>query len=216
MKGPFVKVCGITRREDALAAVGAGARAVGFVFVAGSPREVTPQEAQAIGAELPATVARVGVIRDLDPARARELAVTAGLTALQAHGSESLEDCRAYGLPVVKAFAAGLGFDPAQLERYRGWTVLLDGGIVPGQGGTGEWADWAAARYAVEHGFRVVLAGGLAPENLRAAVEAVGPAAVDLNSGVETAPGRKAPERLAAAFRALADLEPPEETSWPW
>ena len=216
MNRPFVKVCGITCAEDALAAVGAGARAVGFVFVPGSPREVTPEAAAAIGRTLPPRTARVGVIADLDPGQVRDLVRAAGLSAIQAHGSETPEACAAYGVPVVKAFAAGGGFDPARLLPFRLFPVLLDGGGVAGAGGTGSLADWNLAARARADGYRVLLAGGLGPDNVMHAVQAVAPLAVDLNSGVETMPGRKDPARIAAAIRALAFLPPPEEATWPW
>jgi phosphoribosylanthranilate isomerase len=211
-----VKVCGITRAEDALAAVGAGARAVGFVFVPGSPREVTPEIAAAIGRLLPRSTARVGVIADLAPAAVRALVRTAGLNAIQAQGNETPEACAAYGVPAVKAFAAAAGFDPTRLLPFRRFPVLLDGGRAAGVGGTGSPADWRMAGRARAEGYRVLLAGGLGPENVLEAVRAVGPLAVDLNSGVEEAPGRKDPSRIAAAIRALAFLAPPEETTWPW
>lgn len=216
MRRPYVKVCGITRVEDALTAVAAGAEAVGFILVPGSPRRVTPERAAAMAAGLPGGIARVGVTADLAPAAARELAAAIGLTAIQAHGNESPETCREYGLPVVKAVPAGAGFDPAVLEPFRGFPVLLDGYSPAARGGTGRPADWSAARRAVTGGFRVLLAGGLSPENLLAAVEAVGPAAVDLNSGVESEPGVKDPERVRRALGLLAGLAPPEEDAWPW
>jgi phosphoribosylanthranilate isomerase len=205
MRRPYVKVCGVTRVEDALAAVAAGADAIGFVLVPGSPRRVTPEAAAEIAARLPLGIARVGVTADLDPAEARAMSRTIGLTAIQAHG-----------LPVVKALAAGSGFDPAVLDPYREFPVLLDGYASAARGGTGRIADWSAARRAVEAGFRVLLAGGLSPGNLRAAVEAVGPRAVDLNSGVESRPGVKDPGLVRRALALLADLDPPEEDAWPW
>jgi phosphoribosylanthranilate isomerase len=216
MRRPYVKVCGVTRVEDALAAVAAGADAIGFVLVPGSPRRVTPEAAAEIAARLPLGIARVGVTADLDPAEARAMSRTIGLTAIQAHGDETPDACRAYGLPVVKALAAGSGFDPAVLDPYREFPVLLDGYASAARGGTGRIADWSAARRAVEAGFRVLLAGGLSPGNLRAAVEAVGPRAVDLNSGVESRPGVKDPGLVRRALALLADLDPPEEDAWPW
>ncbi len=216
MRRPFVKICGITRVDDALAAVAAGAEAVGFILVPESPRRVTPERAAEIAAGLPDGVARVGVTADLAPDAVRRLAATIRLSAIQAHGNESPETCREYGLPVVKAVSAGAGFDPGVLEPYRGFSVLLDGYSPAARGGTGRPADWSAARRAVAGGFRVILAGGLSPENILAAVEAVGPAAVDLNSGVESEPGVKDPELVRRALGRLAGLAPPEEDTWPW
>jgi phosphoribosylanthranilate isomerase len=216
MTRPFVKVCGITRAEDALAAVRAGARAIGFVFVPGSPRQIDVTLAASIARLLPPRIARVGVVCDLDREAMRDLIDGAGLTALQAHGEEPPELCAGLGVPVIKAFAAGPGFDPGRLAPYRPFPVLLDGGTRPGWGGSGQSADWAVARAAREQGFRVLLAGGLGPDNVALAVRRVEPIAIDLNSGVEQKPGEKDPERMAAALAALGDLEPPLESSWPW
>lgn len=213
---PWVKVCGLTRPADAAAAVAAGADAVGVILVPASPRAVTPDAARAVLAGLPPEIARVGVVVDAPVGTVRAWVATVGLTAIQAHGDEPPEACRAYGVPVVKAFPAGPGFDPSRLEPYREFPILLDGAAEGKRGGTGRPADWEGARRAVEAGFRVLLAGGLGPETVRPAVERVAPIAVDLNSGVETAPGRKDPARIAAALEALRDLAEPEASTWPW
>ncbi len=214
MPRPFVKVCGITRAEDAAAAVAAGADAVGFVFAPDSPRRISPARAAEIGRALPERVARIGVTVDLSPESMRALAEAAGLTAIQAHGEEPETVCRAYPLPTVKAIPGAA--DLQELEAYRTRPVLLDGRAPGRRGGTGRPADWELARRAGEAGFRILLAGGLGPENLMDAIRAARPAAVDLNSGVESAPGRKDPDRLRRALELLAGLEPPEESAWPW
>ena len=216
MTGPFVKVCGITRREDAIAAVAAGAHAIGFVFVPESPRAITPEAARAIGSELPRQVARVGVVRDLGAAELEELVRSANLTALQLHGNEPPELCARLSVRTVKAFAAGPGFDLARLTPFRDVPVLLDGGTESGQGGTGQSADWGIARAARTQGFRVLLAGGLGPQNVVRAFEDVRPIAVDLNSAVERAPGVKDSRLIVDAFRVLLAFDPPEVTTWPW
>jgi len=216
VKGPFVKVCGITRAEDAEAAVIAGARAIGFVFVSDSPRRVEPDVAAAIARVIPTHVAKVGVVRDLDRSRLRDLVMQVGLTALQLHGEEPPELLESLGVPAVKAFAAGPGFDVNRLLPYRAFGLLLDGGTEPGRGGTGTSADWSVARAARDRGFRILLAGGLGPDNVARAVREVGPVAIDLNSGVELAPGRKDRALIEEAIRALSAFDPPEVSSWPW
>lgn len=213
---PWVKVCGLTRPEDARAAVAAGADAVGVILAPASPRAVDVEQARAVLAGLPPGVARVGVVVDATPPAVRDWVAALGLTAIQAHGAESPEVCRAYGVPVVKAIPAGPGFPLERLQPYRGMPVLLDGEAGGRSGGTGRRADWDGARRAAAAGYRVLLAGGLGPENLRDAVERVAPIAVDLNSGVETAPGRKDPARITAALEALRNLEAPEASTWPW
>ena len=216
MRAPFVKVCGITRAEDARMAVAAGARALGFVFVPKSPRYIAPDTAAVIVNSLAADIAKIGVVRDMNVDALNDLVATVGLTALQLHGNESPEVLEALRVPAIKAFAAGPGFSIDRLDPYRSFGVLLDGGTVPGQGGTGTPADWVAARAARERGFRVLLAGGLGPDNVIQAVRDVEPAAIDLNSGVESAPGRKDPKLIERAMRALSSFDPPEMSSWPW
>jgi phosphoribosylanthranilate isomerase len=211
-----VKVCGLTREEDVRAAVAAGAHAIGLVFVEESPRHVDPTRAARLVRAAPPRVARVGVTVSLSPEEAQDLVRTVGLTALQAHGEENPDTCRAYGVPVVKAFGVGHGFDLVRLDPYREWPVLLDGYETGARGGTGRPADWSVARRAREAGWRVLLAGGLGPENLAAAVRQVQPVAVDLNSAVEAEPGIKDGDRIRAALECLADFEPPAEETWPW
>lgn len=213
---PWVKICGITRLEDARAAVEAGVDAIGFVLAAESSRLVAVDAAARIAAAVPPRVAKVGVFVSQPPDFVREVAARIGLTAVQAHGDESPEDCAAYGVPVVKAIPVGERFDPATLEPYRAFPVLLDAASGRARGGTGRLVDWPSARRARERGYRVLLAGGLSPENLLAAVTAVEPLGVDLNSGVERAPGVKDPHRIARALEALAHLPPAEESTWPW
>lgn len=215
MSGPWIKVCGITRAEDALAAVASGAHAVGLIL-AESPRRVTVETAAAIARALPEGVARVGVTVNAAPGDVRAWVERIGLDAVQAHGEESAETCAAYGCPVVKALPAPPGFDPSVLEPYREFSVLLDGAAAGARGGTGRTADWEGARRAREAGFRVLLAGGLGPDNVAEAVRRVRPLGVDLNSGVETAPGIKSPEAIAAAVRAIRASAQWENTTWPW
>jgi phosphoribosylanthranilate isomerase len=213
---PFIKVCGITRAEDALSAVASGVDAVGFVFVPESPRRVDPDTAAAIARRLPPEIAKVGVVVNRPVREVRELAKRAGLSAVQAHGEETPEECRDYGLPVVKAVAAGEGFSRRTLEPYREFPVLMDAASAEARGGTGRVANWSEAARAREEGFRVLLAGGLGPGNLREAVRVVRPLAVDLNSGVETRPGVKDLDQIRLCLQRFAGCAPPEEAWWPW
>ncbi len=184
-----VKVCGITRLEDALAAVDAGAWALGFNFYTRSPRYITPAAAGQIIARLPSAVCSVGVFVDEVRARVAALAAELALQALQFHGNELPELCRAWQQKVVKAIRVR---DHAAALQARGYDVdfILADAYVEGQlGGTG-------ARVALEllEGLdrrRLILAGGLTADNVAATVRAVRPFAVDVASGIETAPGRK-------------------------
>ena len=198
-----VKICGITRLEDALSAVRAGADAVGFVFHRTSPRNVSPEKAGEIARELPPFVDRVGVFVDAPRSWVYEVSELARLSVLQFHGRELPEYCADWPLPVVKAFRTGPVFSPADLGAFRGVAaVLLDGYHPAAPGGTGARCDWEMARrVAREH--RVILAGGLTPENVAEAIRAVRPYAVDVSSGVEVEPGIKDPDRIAAFVRAV-------------
>lgn len=186
----FVKICGITREEDALLAVAMGADAVGFVF-APSKRQIAPSIARDIARRLPPEILTVGVFRDEAPARAVDIVNAAGLRAAQLHGHESAEDTRAIRARVpfvIKAFAAG---DPAlaRAAEHGADAILLDSP----RPGSGEVFDWSLAE-SLPVGLQVILAGGLGPDNVADAIERVGPWGVDVASGVEAErgdPGQK-------------------------
>jgi phosphoribosylanthranilate isomerase len=183
----FVKICGITSEEDALLAVAMGADAVGFVF-APSTRQIQPVQAYDIVRRLPPDVLTVGVFRDEAPQRVVDIVHQVGLRAAQLHGHESTADTafvRERVRWVIKAFAAG---SPA-LDRVHDYTadaVLIDSSTP----GSGQVFDWALAEGAPLDR-RVILAGGLSPENVAEAVQRIRPWGVDVSSGVESAPGRK-------------------------
>jgi len=190
-----IKVCGITSLDDALAAVDSGADALGFVFYAKSPRRVTPEEAGEIIRRLPPLVTTVGVFVDEPAERVNEILRTARLDAAQLHGDETPGECRRVEARVIKALRVR---GPGVIERMAGYDVaafLLDAFREDAPGGTGETFDWAIAERAVGRG-RVILSGGLTPDNVAGAVRRVRPYGVDVSSGVELAPGRKDPERV--------------------
>ena len=198
-RGMVVKICGLTRVEDAREAVEQGAMAVGFVFWPDSPRFVDPFRARAIAATLPPFVAAVGVFVNQSVSYVNHVASLVRLTAVQLHGEETPSYALAVERPVIKAIVPrGQSLDdwPSRV------TLLVDADDPIRKGGTGSKADWAAAA-AVAGKRRVLLAGGLTPENIAEAVSTVRPFGVDVSSGVEAAPGIKDPRRLAALFRAL-------------
>jgi phosphoribosylanthranilate isomerase len=203
----FVKICGTTSEDDALLAVALGADAVGFIF-APSRRQVAPQIVADIVKRLPPEILTVGVFRDEAPQRVVAVAQTAGVRAVQLHGHESAEDCRWIHDRVritIRAFAAG---DPnvARAADFGADIVMLDN-PNPGSGQTFDWG--LAAELPV--GQRLMLAGGLTPENVGRAIAQVRPWGVDVASGVERSPGRKDPVKLRAfvanARRAAAAVE---------
>ena len=203
----LVKMCGITNVEDALAAVGAGAGMLGFNFYRRSPRYVSPADVRLMVAEVPAGVVCVGVfVNEEGPEVVSRLSAEAGLGAAQLHGAETPEFCDGLGdLWKIKALGVGEDFTPEEAARFETDALLLDA-YAPGEwGGTGRTFDWAVARRTRELAPRLILAGGLTPGNVAAAVREVGPYAVDACSGVEVAPGRKSPElmrRFVEAVRA--------------
>ena len=200
-----IKICGITRPQDAWAAAAAGADAVGFVFYRPSPRHVAPDAAAAIARALPPFVTTVGLFVDApaDAVRAALAAVPLGL--LQFHGDEPPDFCGQFGRPFIKAVRIRPETDLLQYAaRYPDAAALLLDAFRPGvPGGTGEIFDWDLIPAALDA--RVVLSGGLTPGNAGAGIERVRPWAVDVSSGVEAAPGIKDEERIgqfAAAVRA--------------
>jgi tryptophan synthase beta subunit len=203
----FVKICGITRAEDARLAAELGASAVGFVFWPGSPRYVEPSHAREIVRQLPPFVSAVGVFVDQPIEHVRAVAQSVGLAAVQLHGSEAPEDAARVGVRVIRA----IGADPAGFAEMERWPepvmLLVDAADVSRHGGTGRVADWAAAaRMAARR--PLALAGGLTADNVEAAIRTVKPIAVDVSSGVESAPGIKDHARLRAflgAVRRAAD-----------
>ena len=190
-----VKVCGITNLEDALAALEAGADLLGFNFYARSPRYVSPAEVRRVVERLPEGVECVGVfVNEAAPEEVERTAREAGLEAVQLHGDETPEFCRALGsLTTIKALRVGPDYTAETATRYSTDAVLLDAYVAGEWGGTGHSFDWALARLTREAVARLFLAGGLRPDNVADAVAAVRPYAVDVCSGVETSPGRKSP-----------------------
>lgn len=200
---PRVKICGITSVEDALAAVEAGADALGFMFYPPSPRNLTPEAAREIIGALPPFVARVGVFVDATADEIRRTIAASGIDTLQLHGRETPEFCAAWSpYPVLKAFRVRGPESLEALPAYRGHSWLLDSYVAGALGGTGQTFSWELAADAVRRGGRVVLAGGLTADNVADAVRAVRPWGVDVSSGVESAPGRKDAARVRAFVRA--------------
>ncbi len=185
----FIKVCGITRLIDALHAVDQGATAIGFVLWPRSPRGVTVERAAKIIAELPSHVMRVGVFVNEPVDGIRAAAERAGLSAVQLHGDEPPAYAEVLDWPVFRAVSVG-DLNHAS-EAWAPETALLVDNVDPvRRGGTGAVIDWSKAA-AVAQTRRVVLAGGLTPDNVASAIRAVRPFGVDVSSGVEASPGVK-------------------------
>jgi len=205
-----IKICGLTRTEDVLAAVRLGADALGFIFVQESPRRVNPETVAEIIRRISPLVTRVGVFKDQDPEWIRGVVAQCGLHIVQLHGQESPEYCKSLGLEFIKAFRirdeASLkplgAYHPLALRK----AFLLDT-FVPGQaGGTGKTFDWRLAQMASEFS-PIILSGGINPENVGEAIARVRPFAVDVSSGVEEAPGKKDPARIEAFMNRVYEAD---------
>ena len=218
-----VKICGITNAKDAQEAVEAGADALGFIFVEGTPRFIEPAAAAAIIAQLPPFVTTVGIFWDHAPGHVKAVAAEAGLGALQFHGEEKPEDLAGYGLPVIKTIKLPPASTIEGLPEYRvtegfqvltyskvAAAVLLDTAVRWSEGEAREPLEWRhaariVATYRDRPRPRVILSGGLTHENVARAIDIVKPYAVDVNSGVEARPGTKDPDkvrRFVAAARS--------------
>jgi len=202
---PRVKICGITTREDALRCVDAGADALGFIFYQGSPRAIAPARAEAIIGELPPYVTPVGVFVNAPRSEIDRVILQTRIRILQLNGDEAPEDCEGYPVKVWKGFRCSSLGEVARTRVYPISAALLDGAQPPFYGGSGRMADFSVAS-ALKKIFPLILAGGLGPENILDAVRAVEPFAVDVNSGVESAPGRKDRQKVALLFEQLSRL----------
>ncbi len=200
----FVKICGITTREDAQVAVEAGADALGFVFWPGSPRCVEVDAARAIAETLPASVVRVGVFVGASGEQMQRTADAARLDLLQLHGDEQPDALPALCRPAWKALRVGSELAPREVRRWAGRVcgILLDSRSASAPGGTGESFDWTLAQMAREHAGFLMLAGGLTADNVGRAIELVRPDGVDVSSGVEASAGRKDQAKLRAFLAA--------------
>ncbi len=197
-----VKICGITRREDAESAIEAGAGALGFVFIPSSRRYITPADAGTIVRSLPPLVSTVGVFADAPRHDVLSAIRNSGISCLQFHGHERPEEMRGYPLPVYKAFRVAPDFDVNMLATFPGPAYLLDTFVEGEVGGTGRSFDWQVAVGAKRFG-QIILAGGLTPENVTEAIRVVSPYAIDVSSGVEDSPGVKNRERIRALLDAV-------------
>lgn len=196
-----IKICGITTPEDALTAVEAGADALGFVFYKESPRHIFPEEAARIINLLPPFVQAVGLFVNETPETVNQISRFCRLGLVQLHGDETPECCRQIEQRTIKAFRVrGLTcLDPIADFRLSG--CLLDAYSPSFYGGTGTSFNWEIAREAVRRSHRIVLAGGLTPDNVAEAIRQVGPYAVDVSSGVESTPGKKDADKVRQFIR---------------
>jgi phosphoribosylanthranilate isomerase len=206
-----VKICGITRKEDALYAIEKGACALGFIFYLKSERYIPPVKASKIVSDLPPFVDRVGVFVDMNPEGIINIVRKMGLSAVQLHGHESPEFCYELkcisSIPIIKAFRVRDEGIILKIEKYLYSVnaILLDTYQKDQLGGTGKTFNWDIAKKVSNLGKPVILSGGLTPENIKEANKTVKPYALDVNSGIEISPGIKDHNRINALFERLSE-----------
>ena len=200
-----VKICGITRVEDALEAVKQGADAIGLVFYAKSPRNVMPAQAAEIVSKIPAFISVVGLFVDAEPAFIQKVLSTVNLDLLQFHGDETSSECRQYSRPYMKAIRVKSDTNLIQYaaDYADAKALLLDAFAEGVPGGTGQVFDWSLIPQGLP--VPVVLAGGLNAENVGVAIKQVRPYAVDVSGGVETSKGIKDAAKIAAFMRGVSN-----------
>ncbi|MDL1871055.1 phosphoribosylanthranilate isomerase [Deltaproteobacteria bacterium PRO3] len=187
----LVKICGLTDLNDTLDAVELGADYLGFNFYPDSPRFVDYEVAERIFEEIPTNIPKVGVFVNEDIGKVVDLAIELGLDMLQFHGDESPESLNGLGRPWYKAFRLKAPEDLAEIPKYHCDWILVDAYSEKAYGGTGLTAHWDLVHEAEKFGKKIVLAGGLNPDNVAVAIATVKPFMVDVASGVEASPGRK-------------------------
>ena len=202
-----VKICGVTNVADAVAAAAAGADMIGLMFYEASPRHITVAQAAEISRALPPFVLRVGVFVNPDAAQVTEAIAACGLNLLQFHGDEDSNFCTQFGLMSVKAIRVRDLESLQTLENFNTEAFLLDAYAQSARGGTGEKFSWELALDAQKFGKPIFLAGGLTPENVAGAVKQVQPFAVDVSSGVESAPGKKDAAKVQAFIAAVRGIQ---------
>jgi phosphoribosylanthranilate isomerase len=211
MRTVKIKICGITNPDDAMAAVDAGADALGFVFHKASPRCVQPDVVRRIVASLPPFVLPVGVFVNEDLKVVRDVIDSCGLAVAQLHGEETAAYCEQVGRPVWKAFRLKNVGSFLALAEYKGRAgvraLLIDAYSESAYGGTGQRADWTLAAEAARTA-PVMLGGGLTPDNVGDAIRMVKPYGVDVSSGVEALPGKKDHHKVTAFIQAVKLVSP--------
>jgi phosphoribosylanthranilate isomerase len=196
----YVKICGVTSCDDARVAVEAGADMIGLIFYPPSPRYVTPAQACTIVESLPASVPAVGVFVNASLATITHTARESGVQMVQLHGTESPDLCQQLPWRVVKTFRFTADIRPEMMRPYQVEAFLIEGFHADLYGGGGARADWQRVAELHTYG-RIILAGGLTPENVQEAICVARPYAVDVSSGVEATPGKKDWDRVRTFIR---------------
>jgi phosphoribosylanthranilate isomerase len=195
------KICGITNLDDANVAVENGASAIGFIFYEKSPRTISINNAKSISKHLPKTIARVGVFVNHEKDFIHEAISKVPLDMIQLHSDETPDFCNQFDVPILKALRIKNEASLSVMDQYDVAVFLLDTFSNDQYGGTGETFDWSVLNRKFKT--PIILSGGLNPENILDAIDAVNPSAVDVNSGVESFPGKKDYNKLKSLFKNL-------------
>lgn len=204
-----IKICGITNKEDALFAASSGADALGFIFYPPSPRYIPPEEAKEIISCLPSEVVKVGVFVNQDASEVERIRQYCDLDLIQLHGDETPDYCRRFvSSLLIKAFALQSDADLEVISHYEVGAILVDAcdknkGLY---GGTGQMSNWELA-VKVKKTYPLILSGGLREENIIEAIARVSPQAVDINSGIESAPGKKDHAKLRNIIEIIKNID---------
>ena len=202
----FTKICGITNLEDALASIEAGVDALGFIFYPKSPRYIAPTEAFKIIKSIPEKIKTVGVFVNESRNHIQEIIIETGINVLQLHGDESPEDCQYSNTEVWKGVRINSESELSTLNQFKVDAFVFDAFQPDIYGGTGTMCDWDIAKVAAKTQ-KVLLSGGLNPENIIDAITRVNTFGVDVNSGVESSPGKKDFGKIKQLFESLKILE---------
>lgn len=198
-----VKICGITSLQDAKVVQGHGADAIGFILYKKSPRFIKPEKIRSITDKLTPFIAKVGVFVNTAADEINRIAAETGLTHIQLHGEETPEDAKRIKYPVIRALHENTNLS-TEIETWKDYQLLIDSGNVTHRGGTGRTSNWNALKETIlDKPF--ILAGGLNPGNIQEAIRVLRPAAVDVSSGVETAPGKKDHTLIQEFMEAVND-----------
>jgi len=196
-----IKICGITNLDDAKKVVELGAHAIGFVF-ADSPRKIEPLFAREISQAIPPFISKIGVFVNEEIKTIKEIYDNCFLDAVQLHGNEDSQYISALSIPCIKAFKVSGNEVIKQIEEFSLPYFLLDSFDKKLSGGTGQSFDWQIAKDAAKYG-KIILSGGLNPENIKEALETVNPYAVDISSGVEKSPGKKDVKKMESVINEV-------------
>ena len=195
-----IKICGITNEKDALFAEQSGATYLGFILYPKSLRYIEPKAIHDIIQKLDSKINTVGVFVDESPEKVNKIITEIGLTHVQLHGEESVEDCKKINVPVIKAFRIATAKDLEEIPAYKNsvHAILLDTYVKGYSGGTGQSFNWNLAVMAKQFDIPLFLSGGLTPDTVQDAIHKVQPYGVDVSSGVEISPGQKDNKKVAS------------------